>query len=345
MKKLRAIIAMLATALVFGGAMAAIGTPAEAEGNNSAMVMTIAEVDLEGPAISDIVVTLKNTSATAMTKVKVKVTGPINWSLYPDTHTLAAALPPGATTTVTTEIHVPNSPAGSVTRNFTATASYAGGDGVKTSFVERNQLSGLVVGSLAELFNNVGTTTLGTLAQGNYDGEKNSFSRERLAEQGVTPGAKIKAAGTEFTWPAAEAGQPDNVTGGGQTFKLAGQGSKLAFLGAGVANGASGETTVHYTDGSSSKGTFGFPNWGFQEPTAHGATLEKTTMGRNTPTGFMNQDIAYRLFTNSIAIDPAKTVSMVTLPSNANIHIFAVAFVPAVVVPPATTAPATAIPE
>lgn len=335
---------MLATALVFGGGMAAISTPAEAEGSNSALVMTIAEVDLEGPAISDIVVTLKNTSGRAMTKVQVKVTGPINWSLYPDTHTLAA-LPPGATTTVTSEIHVPNSPAGSVTRGFTATASYAGGDGVKTSFVERNQLTGTISGSLAELFNNVGTTTLGTTAQGNYDGEKNSFSRERLAEQGVTPGATIKAAGTEFTWPAAESGKPDNVTGGGQTFKLTGQGSKLAFLGAGVANGASGETTVHYTDGSSSKGTFGFPNWGFQEPTAHGATLVKTTMGRNTPTGFMNQDIAYRLFTNTIAIDPAKTVSMVTLPSNANIHIFGVAVVPVAVVPPATTAPATAIPE
>ncbi|POH72821.1 hypothetical protein [Arthrobacter glacialis] len=343
MKKIRAIIAMLATALVFGGAMTVISTPAGAEGTNSALVMSIAEVGLEGPAISDIVVTLKNTSAASMTDVKVKVTGPINWSLYPDTHTLAAPLAAGATTTVTTEIHVPNNPAGSVTRNFSATASYAGGDGVKTSFEERNQFSGPVPATLAELFNNVGTTTIATLAQGNYDGEKNSFSRERLAEQGITPGAKVAAAGTEFTWPAAAAGAPDNVTGSGQTFKFAGQGSKLAFLGAGVANGASGEATVHYTDGSSSKGTFGFPNWGFQEVTAHGAKLEKTTKGRNTPAGYANAEFDYRLFSNTIAIDQTKTVSMVTLPNNANIHIFAMAFVPAVVLPP-TTAPATTAP-
>ncbi|MEO8221247.1 MAG: hypothetical protein ABI563_10725 [Specibacter sp.] len=57
---------MLATALVFGGAMAAISTPAGAEGSHSALVMTIADVNHEGPAISDVVVTLKNTSAAAM---------------------------------------------------------------------------------------------------------------------------------------------------------------------------------------------------------------------------------------------------------------------------------------
>lgn len=348
MKKVRAIVAMLATALVFGGAMTVISTPAGAEGTNSALVMSIAEVGLEGPAISDIVVTLKNTSAASMTDVKVKVTGPINWSLYPDTHTLAAPLAAGATTTVTTEIHVPNNPAGSVTRNFSATASYAGGDGVKTSFVERNQFSGPVPATLAELFNNVGTTTVATLAQGNYDGEKNSFSRERLAEKGITPGAKVAAAGTEFTWPAAAAGAPDNVTSSGQTFKFAGQGSKLAFLGAGVAQNATGEVTVNYTDGSSSKGTFGFPNWGFDPATAHGAKLEVSTKGRNTPGGYANAEYDYRLFSNTIAIDQTKTVSMVTLPNNAGIHIFAIAFVAPVVLPPttppATTAPATTAP-
>ncbi|WP_269936822.1 NEW3 domain-containing protein [Arthrobacter sp. HY1533] len=345
---MKAIIAMLATALVFGGAMTVITAPAGAEGSNSALTMSIAAVDLEGPAISDIVVTLKNTSATAMSDVSVKVTGPINWTLYPETQTLPAALAAGATATVKAEIHVPNNPEGSLTRNFTATATYAGGDGVKTSFTERNQFTGAVPASLAELFDNVGTTTVAAIPQGNYDGEKNSFSRERLAEKGITPGAKVTAAGTEFTWPAAAAGEPDNVSAKGQTFTFSGKGSKIAFLGSGVAQGAVGEATVHYTDGSSSKGTFGFPNWGFDPATAHGAKLEVTTKGRNTPAGYANAEYDYRMFSNTIGIDQAKTVSMVTLPNNSGIHIFAMAFVPAAEVPPTTapaaTAPATTAP-
>ncbi|MEO8221248.1 MAG: hypothetical protein ABI563_10730, partial [Specibacter sp.] len=90
---------------------------------------------------------------------------------------------------MTTEIHVPNNPAGSVTGNFTSTAPHTGGDGVKNSIVARNQFSDPVPATLAELCNNVGTTTVATLAQGNYDGEKNGFSRERLAGQGITPGS------------------------------------------------------------------------------------------------------------------------------------------------------------
>ncbi|MGN5733127.1 NEW3 domain-containing protein [Arthrobacter psychrochitiniphilus] len=346
MKKLRALIAMLATALVFGGAITILGSPAGAEGSNSALVMSIAEVNLQGPVISDVTVTLKNTSNAAMTDVSVVITGPINWTLYPETQSLSAPLAAGASATVTAEIHVPNNPSGSVTRNFTAAATYAGGDGVKTSFAQRNQFTGPVPASLAELFDNVGTTTVGTTAQGDYDGGKNSFSREKLALKGYTPGAKITAAGTEFTWPSAEPGKPDNVTGSGQTFKFEGQGSKIAFLGSGVHNGAVGEATVHYTDGSSSKGTFGFPNWGFQEVTAHGASLAVEVMGRNTPAGFANEEFPYRMFTNTIAIDASKTVSMVTLPNNANLHVFAIAFVPAVEgeTLPAPTAPATTVP-
>lgn len=348
MRILKVLTALLGTALLAGGAMTAATLPAGAEGSTSALVMNMAEVDLAGPAVSEIKVSLKNTSNAPMTDISVSLTGPINWTLYPERQSLDAPLAAGASATVTAEIFVPNNPAGSATRKFTATASYAGGDGAKTSFVERNQFTGPVPASLAELFNNVGTTTVDTTAQGNYDGEKNSFSRERLAEKGVVPGAAIEAAGTTFTWPGAAPGEPDNVSAAGQTFKFTGQGSQLAFLGAGVATGATGEAVVHYTDGSSSRGSFGFPNWGFQEATAHGATLQVSTKGRNTPAGYANAEYDYRLFTNTIAVEQDKTVDMVTLPNNGNIHIFAVALVPADDVPPtaapATTAPATTTP-
>lgn len=340
MRKIKTLVALLATGLVFGGALTAVTAPVSAEPTNSSLIVSIAEVDLEGPAISDIVVTLKNTSTTAMSDITVAVTGPINWTLYPQTHVLADSLAAGATATVKSEIHVPANPTDPVTRSFSATARYSGGDGAKTSFAERNQFTGPIPANLAATFNNVGTTSLGTAASGNYDGEKNSFSRERLAEKGITPGATINAAGTTFTWPNAEPGKPDNVTADGQTFKFPGQGGKIAFLGSGVAQGAVGEAVVHYSDGTSDRGTFGFPNWGFDPATAHGASLVVTTKGRNTPAGYANAEYDYRVFSNTIAIDPAKTVTMVTLPRNGGIHIFAIAFVPGAA--PTTPPPATA---
>ena len=46
-----------------------------------------------------------------------------------------------------------------------------------------------------------GTTTLATVASGDYDGDGNSFSRELLADLGVTPGANLELLGATFTWP------------------------------------------------------------------------------------------------------------------------------------------------
>ncbi len=328
MTKLRSLIALLASTLLIGGTFAFLGTSAGAADPDSQLEMSIAEVDLDGPRISDIVVTLTNTSEATMTDISVEITGPINWTLYPevqDVEDLAA----GATTTVTAAIHVPNNPAATVSREFTATAAYDGGDGRGSSATERIQFNGEIPDSLAELFNNVGTTTVETIASGDYDGDGNSFSRERMAELGLVPGATIEAAGTEFTWPDVEPGEPDNVSSQGQTFNFAGRGQAIAFLGAGVHNSAQGEATVHYADGSTSQGTFGFPNWGFHDVTAFGATLEFEMNGRNTPDGFMNEEYEYRIFSNTIEIDPTKDVTRVTLPNNSTIHVFAIAFVPA----------------
>jgi hypothetical protein len=311
-------------ALVVAGA--ALGSmPAQAA--DAAMTLTIGSVDLEGPAIVPIEVTLANGSDETATDVSISFAGPINWSLYPATQAVEEDIEPGGEATVTVEILVPSRPAGTVVRQFTASATYDGGDGQGHVTTTRLELSGDIAPNLAAVYNNVGVTTVDTRAAGDYDGDGNSFSAERLAEKGLTRGARFDAAGTTFTWPDVEPGSPDNVAGGGATITFAGRGTELAFLGAGVANSATGPVTIWYADGSTARADLGFPNWGFQDPTAFGAKIAVAVNGRNTPAGFANAEYEYRVFTNTVPLDPSKDVTMVTLPANGNVHIFDLAIV------------------
>ena len=91
---------------------------------------------------------------------------------------------------------------------------------------------------------------------------------------------------------------------------------------------ATGTATVHYTDGTSSRGQFGFPNWSFDPADRHGATLVASADGRNRPDGYGNAGIAYRIFAHSVPLDPSKQVAFVVLPSNGNVHVFAMAVAP-----------------
>lgn len=104
------------------------------------------------------------------------------------------------------------------------------------------------------------------------------------------------------------------------------------FLGSGVGSAATGTATgtatVHYTDGTSSRGQFGFPNWSFDPADRHGATLVASADGRNRPDGYGNAGIAYRIFAHSVPLDASKQVAFVVLPSNGNVHVFAMAVAP-----------------
>ncbi len=139
---------------------------------------------------------------------------------------------------------------------------------------------------------------------GNYDGEGNSFSAQKLADAGLRPGGTVDALGAELRWPDVPSGTRNNVSAAGQAVALSGTGTRLVFLGSGVTSGASGTATVYYTDGTSSTGPFGFPNWSFDPANAHGATLVASSDGRNRPGGYGNAGIAYRVFAHSIPSTP-----------------------------------------
>jgi hypothetical protein len=323
----RAVAALAVAAVAYTSAPAA-AAPHSTAATEARTQVSIASIDLNGPAISEVKVTVTNAGPERLRRLKVTFRGPAGWAVQPAVRSVEGSYRPGAEATAEFRIQVPEQRTAFTMRTFTATATYEGGDGQGTATGTRVERSGPVLARLSDAYNNVGITDENNTRPGDYDGEGNSFSAQKLAAVGLTPGASVTALGAQLTWPTAAPGTKNNVASTGQAVKLAGKGSKLVFLGSGVGQGATGTATVIYTDGSSTSGAIGFPNWSFQEATAHGATLVKSTDGRNRPDGYGNAGIAYRVFAHSIALDPAKEVDLVVLPANAGIHLFDMAVAP-----------------
>jgi hypothetical protein len=109
-----------------------------------------------------------------------------------------------------------------------------------------------------------------------------AFSAQALAAAGATPGAEISKNGVTWAFPDSAPGTPDNVAAAGQSITQTGSGSELWFPGA-EAGFTSGQVKVTYTDGSTSTGSLGFPNWCCTDGTEYGATTVVTTDHRNNP--------------------------------------------------------------
>ena len=320
--------AMAVAAALLVPAPAAVAAEPEPAPAAAATEVTISPVDLDGPAVSAVTVTVKNAGPDRMRSLKVSFGGPVGWAVQPSVRSFDGTFAAGATAAAEFRIQVPEQRPGFTVRTFTATATYKGGDGAGSATGTRTRTSGTPLASLAAAYNNVGVTDESNTAPGNYDGDGNSFSAQKLADVGLTPGGRVEALGAELTWPDAAPGTRGNVSSAGQAISMSGQGSKLVFLGSGVTSQAVGRATVYYTDGTSGTGSFGFPNWSFDPADAHGATLVASSDGRNRPSGYGNAGIAYRIFAHSIPLDPAKQVEFVVLPSNGNIHVFDMAIAP-----------------
>ncbi|MDX2293597.1 MULTISPECIES: NEW3 domain-containing protein [Streptomyces] len=307
---------------------AATAVSAETRPAAAGTEVAISPVDLDGPAISTVKVTVTNAGPQRMRALKVTFGGPVGWAVQPSAVQVDGALAAGASAVATFRIQVPEKRAGFTIRTFTATATYQGGDGAGSATATRTERSGTPLPGLAAAYNNVGVTDESDTRPGNYDGEGNSFSAQKLAAVGLRPGEPVSALGATLRWPDVPSGTRNNVSSAGQAITLAGSGSRLVLLGSGVTSGASGTVTVSYTDGTSDTGTIGFPNWSFDPANAHGATLVASSDGRNRPSGYGNAGIAYRVFAHSVPLDPAKQVEFVVLPANGNVHVFDLAIAP-----------------
>lgn len=268
-----------------------------------------------------VTVTVSNDGPTPITGANVKLAVPAGWSAQPKSQRLgriaAGQSAPVVFTVTSTKPHAgPNNDELSASVDYRSKA----GDGSVTGYF--NRLINVAYSSLSAASNNVGVTSGQDPKPGNFDGSGNSFNAELLAEKGLTPGATVQANGYDFTWPNVAPGVADNVQAAGQLIKLSGTGNTLALLGSGVGDRAD-TVTVHYSDGSTSSGTAGFPNWSFSDANEFGAKLAFSTKGRNTPSGLSDTAYDYRLFTNTIPLSAGKQVSSVELPDNSSLHVFA----------------------
>ena len=133
---LRLLVALLAGLLPAAVAVAPASAAADA------VEVTISEVDLDGPTIADVTVTVTNHSDDRMSRVAVAFTGPKAWTVYPEERTLQGSIRPGQSVQVAFQIRVPEPRPGFRVRTFRATVSYRGGDGAGTAVGERVQQTG-----------------------------------------------------------------------------------------------------------------------------------------------------------------------------------------------------------
>jgi hypothetical protein len=170
--------------------------------------------------------------------------------------------------------------------------------------------------SLAAAFDNTGITSDSDTGAGNIDGAGYSFSEQALAAAGVTPGGTVTAGGLSFTWPAAAAGQQDNVVAGGQAFYMSGSGSQLGFLISGTYvsashGAASGTGQIVYTDGTTQSFTLNAPDW-HGSCSQGGTGVAVYTPYRNGPSGQNSLDVC--IYEAATPLQAGKTVSYVVLP-------------------------------
>jgi hypothetical protein len=180
--------------------------------------------------------------------------------------------------------------------------------------------------SLAATYNNKGITDDNNPTAGSFDGGEASYSAQGLAAAGFAPGATVTHDGLSFSWPDTAAGEPDNTATDGQVIAASGSGTKLGILGAACCaptGGQSGTAFITYDDGTVVQAPLAFADWWTNSPLA--GTEIAVTVPWNVPAQHPDQDHPVSVYYTALPLDPSKTVRFVTLPSNVNLHVFAIA--------------------
>ncbi|HET9125379.1 MAG TPA: lectin [Solirubrobacteraceae bacterium] len=187
-------------------------------------------------------------------------------------------------------------------------------------------------GDLSPYFNNAGVCSDGSASAADFDGDGFCYSQQQLAAQGVTLGGTVKANdGVTYQFPAAAAGQPDNVITGGQTITVlpVSGATQIGFLGSASNGPSTGTATIHYTDGSSQQVTLDFGDWtlnaGASQPPAGNVVVADTPYRDSSNGG--TQTVGTYLFSAAFPVTSGKTVQSVTLPASTDqgeLHVFAI---------------------
>jgi hypothetical protein len=157
----------------------------------------------------------------------------------------------------------------------------------------------------------------------NFDGQHNGYSYDALSAAGLAKGPVV-VNGVTFNWDNASYGAADNYQASGQVVLVTpvAQAKTLAFLGAATNGSASGTATIMYTDGTKQTFTLGLTDW-CSSTVAFNNRIAAAATYRLTPHG--HQTIKTSVYYTDVALQNGKTVKSVILPTNGQIHIFAIA--------------------
>ncbi|AOR30500.1 alpha-L-fucosidase [Streptomyces fodineus] len=175
---------------------------------------------------------------------------------------------------------------------------------------------------LDALYDNDGIDTASARG-GDFDGSGYTFPGEEL------PAGRIEVDGITFDFPAATAGARNNVVALGQRVDLPkGRYLSAVFLTAGSYGNASGETTVHYADGSTTTAGLGGGDW-------YSAGGPLSAPYRYKPDGTKDEH-GVGIGTSEVWLDPRREAVALTLPvtspaeaGKTSLHIFALSLQPA----------------
>jgi hypothetical protein len=134
--------------------------------------------------------------------------------------------------------------------------------------------------------------------------------------------------GLTFVWPSVPAGQPDNISVHGEELRLPPTATRLSFVGSASNGNQQGKAVLRYTDGTTEEIDLSFSDWtlgGGGGSLQFGNLVVAKTPYRNLSAGERDVVATYMLATAPFTVPTGKQAAGVQLPSNTDIHVFAVA--------------------
>lgn len=198
-----------------------------------------------------------------------------------------------------------------------------------SSYVQPVSLTVAAPGTLLAAYNNTGVSDdAGDHDEADFDGGGWSYSRQALAEAGLTPGGQGTVGGLAFTWPDSPSGRPDNVSAAGQTIELASPAGRLSFLGSGVNGNQQSRATVTYTDGGTDTIDLAFTDWtvgGGAGTVQYGNEVVARAAYRNVAGADRDPVDTYVFATKPFTAPEGRTIARVKLSDDTDLHVFTLA--------------------
>ncbi len=172
---------------------------------------------------------------------------------------------------------------------------------------------------LAAAFNNDAFSDPRNPSKGNFDSRSGALGATYPAERAPDPLELVELAGITWQFPPSLS-DANNISLQGQTLELdAGNYSRLHVLGSSEQGNYAAALTLHYADGDEAV-ELALSDW-CQLP-RYGETIAIEFQQRRGATGAVER-INCRIYAQTVALDPDRTLTAITFPDRETMHVFA----------------------